>query len=196
MLPPNLDQPAFYLPVEESWILDPYISSAKEAVDKVLHMPIVKTILDTFDLAVSRAGEALSHELTALVALSDSLWSSAKTSWDAVAVKLNEVSEGSTLWQEATKSVKAGLESMTQPDSAPIVLVIMPGAQNGRHYKRQIETAAKKNSAKDYSASFNILAGTTILLVIVVIASISLLFSIGETDLPSSLTLAIGKPPH
>src|SRR5258708_2766027 len=45
---------------------------------------------------------------------------------------------------------------------------------------------------RNYQRPFAILAGSTIFLILVVISSISLLYSIGETTLPSTLTVTSG----
>ncbi|RSH82782.1 uncharacterized protein EHS24_007777 [Apiotrichum porosum] len=123
--------PAFYLDDASVSCLDPYIAAAREALERVSKLPIVKNLLDTLDLATTRAGRALSAELSALVTLADSLWTSAESTWDAVAVRLGRAEHGSELWNTAITGLKAGLESMTQPNSPPVVLVIMPAA--GRH---------------------------------------------------------------
>jgi hypothetical protein len=131
-----------------------------------------------------------------LVALADSLWTSASGKFDAVAIRLGSIAEGSELWKTAVKGIKGGVESMTaKPDSAPVVLVIMPGAQGGRHYHKRASENGAVHATKtiDISASFIILALTTLLLVIGSIASISLLFSLGSESLPSTLNLTPGK---
>lgn len=56
-------------------------------------------------------------------------------------MRLGHAVHGTKLWTTATKGLKAGLESMTQKDSPPIVLVIMPRAHKAHqqhHAKRQI----------------------------------------------------------
>jgi hypothetical protein len=91
---------------------------------------------------------------------------------------------------------------MTQPGSPPL-LVIVKDAESRYHYARQVEepaveVAKNKTGSKgtDYSAPFVLLTGTTILLLLFVIGGVSLLFSIGEESLPSTLNLSIGGRKH
>ncbi|KAL1409175.1 hypothetical protein Q8F55_006005 [Vanrija albida] len=202
ILPDTLSAPTFYM---ESWdaqsVMAPYLDAARAAVERVLKLPLVKSLLDTLDLAVSKAGEKLAEELASLVALADHLWSSAEHEWDAVSIRLGLAEPGSALHTSATKGVKAGLQSMTQPDSPPLLLVVMPSAN--RHYSRSVGArapngteSAPAKSKHDYTASFAILAGASLFILFAIGGSISLLFSVGETELPSTLTLSIGRPRH
>lgn len=109
---------------------------------------------------------------------------------------------------------------MTQPDSPPAVLVVMPPKSHvlvNHNYERQLEYGAefgadlakggKKKPTKppvhkngtdtngtvvDYTAPIVLLGGTSLLLVIVAVGSVALLAGVGETKLPSTLTLSIG----
>jgi len=143
----------------------------------------------------SGGSKALAEELTALIALADNLWNQASAKWDAVAVRLTSVAEGSELWTQAVNAVRGGVQSLTaKEDAGPVVLVIMP-PRGGRHYKRGLENAAEKRAAvvrkkKDVSAQFIILTITSLLLFFGAIASVALLFNLGGEELPSSLTLA------
>lgn len=120
-------------------------------------------------------------------------------------IRLGEAEADSALWDSASKGVHAGLRSMTQPDSPPL-LVIVKDASPHYHYARQfveeVESAKKnktkdgKGKGKDYSAPFILLAGTTILLLLLVVGGVSLLFSIGEQSLPSTLNLSVGGRKH
>ncbi|WOO83020.1 uncharacterized protein LOC62_04G006500 [Vanrija pseudolonga] len=199
ILPDTLSTPSFYM---ESWdaqsVMEPYLDAARAAVERVLKLPLVKTLLDTLDLAVSKAGEKLAQELASLVALADHLWSSAEHEWDAVSIRLGLAEPGSALHKSATKGVKAGLQSMTQPDSPPLLLVVMPSSS--RHYSRAVrapnDTDTPVKPKHDYTQSFAILAGASLFIVFAIAGSISLLFSVGENELPSTLTLSISRPRH
>ncbi|GMK56184.1 hypothetical protein CspeluHIS016_0300240 [Cutaneotrichosporon spelunceum] len=151
ILPPSLSSPSFYISDDAESVLEPFKKAANETLERVAQLPIVKQLLDTLDLAKSKLGKALSTELSALVALADSLWSSTSAGWDAVYIRLDKAVEDSELWNTASSGVQAGLKSMTQPDSPPL-LVIVQDAQPRFHYARQIEEpdvdAAKKNKHK------------------------------------------------
>lgn len=117
-------------------------------------------------------------------------------------IRLDQAAEDSALWNSASRGVQAGLKSMTQPGSPPL-LVIVKDAESRYHYARQVEEpvvdVAKnktKTKGKDYSAPFVLLTGTTILLLLFVIGGISLLFSIGDESLPSTLNLSVGGRKH
>lgn len=89
---------------------------------------------------------------------------------------------------------------MTQPDSPPLLLVVMPSSS--RHAARAAapngtdNTPVKSKAKHNYTESFAILAGATLFIVFAIAGSISLLFSVGETELPSTLTLSISRPRH
>ncbi|BEJ11621.1 hypothetical protein CspHIS471_0200810 [Cutaneotrichosporon sp. HIS471] len=203
VLPASLSSPAFYIADDAESVLEPFKTAAAEALERVSQLPIVKQLLDTLDLATSKAGQTLSRELSALVALADSLWSSTSTGWDAVCIRLDNALEDSELWNTASRGVQAGLKSMTQPDSPPL-LVIVKDAQPRFHYARQVEEpveiARNKSQTKpkgtDYSAPFVLLTGTSILLILFVFGGVALLFSIGEESLPSTLNLSVGGRKH
>lgn len=130
------------------------------------------------------------------------MWAATERNWDAVSVHL-DVEKGSELWETATSGVRASIKAMTMDDEQPLVLVIMPqeSAQDieTSHWKRaSLANALKKEKKqpKDYSVSFSLFFGVIILLLIFVVAGIQLLASVGETELPSTLTLAISRKHH
>lgn len=146
------------------------------------------------------AGSILSHELASLVALADSMWAATERNWDAVRVHL-DVEKGSELWETATSGVRAGVKAMTMDDASPLVLVVMP-----KESSQDIETSPWKRDTlaellkkkekvvpKDYSVHFSLFFGTIILLAVAAIGGIQLLASVGETELPSTLTLAVSR---
>lgn len=117
-------------------------------------------------------------------------------------IRLGEAEADSALWESASKGVHAGLQSMTQPGSPPL-LVIVKDAQPRYHYARQVnepelEVAKNKTKGKgkDYSAPFVLLTGTTILLLLFTVGGVLLLFSVGEESLPSTLNLSVGGRKH
>lgn len=51
VLPSSLNAPAFYLDEDAEGVLSPFIHGAEEALDTVAHLPAVKQLLDSLDLA-------------------------------------------------------------------------------------------------------------------------------------------------
>lgn len=126
------------------------------------------------------------------------MWAATERNWDAVRVHL-DVEEGSELWETATSGIRAGVKAMTMDDASPLVLVVMP-----KESSQDIETSPWKRDTlaellkkkekvvpKDYSVHFSLFFGTIILLAVAAIGGIQLLASVGETELPSTLTLAV-----
>ncbi|EJT51807.1 hypothetical protein A1Q1_06945 [Trichosporon asahii var. asahii CBS 2479] len=198
---PDDAKPAFTMETSTaSSVLAPYVDAAREALAKVGDIPEVSKVLTSLDFAVSRAGSILSHELASLVALADSMWAATERNWDAVRVHL-DVEKGSELWETATSGVRAGVKAMTMDDASPLVLVVMP-----KESSQDIETSPWKRDTlaellkkkekvvpKDYSVHFSLFFGTIILLAVAAIGGIQLLASVGETELPSTLTLAVSR---
>lgn len=85
---------------------------------------------------------------------------------------------------------------MTEADQPPLLLVVMPGSGDGHGHAKRAFVAPSKGGRIDYSAPFALIAGTTIFLVVLVLGASALLFSIGDTALPSTLTLAVGGRKH
>lgn len=136
------------------------------------------------------------------------MWSSTSSAWDAVRIRLSEAESESALWDSASKGVRAGLQSMTSPGSPPL-LVIVKDDEPHYHYARQVvvetadevgaaknKTGKDKTKGKDYSAPFVLIAGTTVMLLFLTIGGVALLFSVGDTELPSTLNLSVGGRKH
>lgn len=128
------------------------------------------------------------------------MWAATERNWDAVRVQL-DAEKGTELWETATSGVRAGVKAMTMDDASPLVLVVMP-----QESSQDIETSPWKRDTladllkkkekvkrKDYSVAFSLFFGTVILFAVASIAGIQLLASVGETELPSTLTLAVSR---
>ncbi|CAK9783030.1 hypothetical protein CC85DRAFT_286566 [Cutaneotrichosporon oleaginosum] len=212
ILPASLSSPSFYLADDAESVLEQFKPAAAEALDTVARLPVakyVKELLGDLNLATSKIGQALTHELAALIALADPLWpswSSTSGGWNAVRIRLVEAAQDSALWEIVSPAVQNGLKSVTKPDSPPLLVIVKDtNTQPLFHYARQVEADApaveaaknKTNSTgTDYSAPFVLLTGTTILLLFFVIGGVALLFSIGEQSLPSTLNLSVGGRKH
>ncbi|WVQ80650.1 hypothetical protein IAT38_002755 [Cryptococcus sp. DSM 104549] len=251
-LPP---QPSFYLKddIRTHSLLQPYLTEAKDLLAHILDaLPeFTKSFKDIFDLAGTKAAAVLSHELSCLTALADSIpWinHSGQYPWEAITISgLGDVQRGDEVWETGRQGVKAGLEAMTTPDSPPLLLIIRPSSSTSRKlvsraapvaltYKSNTtlaeacytsnETCSEATSCNgrgacglqgksgdsecwgckcrngyagvecqkdDYSTSFIIIVFSALLLGSVTIGGITLLASIGDTKLPSTLTLAVGS---
>ncbi|WWC94193.1 hypothetical protein V866_001033 [Kwoniella sp. B9012] len=257
VLPTTLSQqPSFYLKddLTTSNLLSPYIEQAKTLLDNILNeLPdVVKGFKDVFEMAGTKAASILGHELSCLTALADSIpWinkNHGSYPWEAITISgLKDVRKGDEVWENGRLGVKAGLESMTQPTSPPLLLIIRPSSSSTHLTSRSVpitlqsraknstdlaeacytsnETCSESTSCNgrgicalkgksdkgecwgckcrdgyagvecqkdDYSIPFIILIFSTVLLVVVAVGSIGLLYTVGETKLPSTLTLAVG----
>ncbi|WWC70200.1 uncharacterized protein I206_104150 [Kwoniella pini CBS 10737] len=254
VLPTTLPQePAFYLKndISTNHLLSPYFKQAKSYLESIMdELPqVVKGFKDVFEMAGTKAASILGHELSCLTALADSIpWiKQDHYPWQAITISgLNDVTKGEEVWENGRLGVKAGLESMTQPNSPPLLLIIRPSSATTYLTSRALpqtlqsrantselaeacytsnETCSESTECNgrgacslkakngdtecwgckcksgyagvecqkdDYSTPFIILIFSTVLLVTVAVGSIGLLYSIGETKLPSTLTLAVG----
>ncbi|KAK8864406.1 hypothetical protein IAR55_001654 [Kwoniella newhampshirensis] len=253
VLPTSLPkQPAFYLEDNTAthYLLEPYLHEAKNLLSHILDAipALTKSIKDVFDMAGTKAAAVLSHELSCLAALADSIpWldHSGQYPWEAITISgLKDVPRGDEVWESGRQGVKAGLQAMTTPNSPPLLLIVRPSpsrslvsrtapitlmaksnvtlaeacytsnetcsdatACNGRGVcslrgknsdgecwgcKCRSGYAGVECQKDDYSTPFIILVFSTVLLVSLTVGSIALLSSIGDTKLPSTLTLAIG----
>ncbi|WWD17298.1 hypothetical protein CI109_101738 [Kwoniella shandongensis] len=253
VLPTSLPKrPAFYLEDDTStdFLLEPYLNEAKNLLAHILDAipALTKTFKDVFDMAGTKAAAVLSHELSCLTALADSIpWldHSGQYPWEAITITgLKDVQRDDEVWETGRQGVKAGLEAMTTPNSPPLLLIIRPTSTrslisraapvalksksnvtlaeacytsnetcsdatgcNGRGVcslrgktsdgecwgcKCRSGYAGVECQKDDYSIPFIILVFSTVLLVSLTVGSIALLSSIGDTKLPSTLTLAIG----
>ncbi|WVQ99413.1 hypothetical protein IAU59_006546 [Kwoniella sp. CBS 9459] len=256
VLPTTLSQPAFYLDDDDStdFLLQPYLNQAKSLLAHVLDSipDFAKSFKDVFDMAGTKAAAALGHELSCLTALADSIpfLNHGSYPWEAISISgFNDIQRGEEVWETGRLGVKAGLESMTSPNSPPLLVIIRPSSSsaNKRLTSRAVPpTLQKKDEDKtpladtcyasqesceeatecngrgscalkgkiadgecwgckcrngyagvecqkdDYSTPFIIIVFSSVLLIAIVVGSIALLASIGDTKLPSTLTLAIG----
>ncbi|WRT66373.1 uncharacterized protein IL334_003328 [Kwoniella shivajii] len=254
VLPTTLpSQPAFYLDDDTTTdnLLSPYVEQAKTLLAHVLdEMPdVVKGFKDVFEMAGTKAASILGHELSCLTALADSIpWiNHGSYPWEAITISgLKDVPKGGEVWENGRLGLKAGLESMTQPNSPPLLLIIRPSSSsplvsraipislqarannstdladvcyssnetcvestscNGRGAcslkgktdqgecwgcKCRSGYAGVECQKDDYSIPFIILIFSTLLLIAIAGGSIGLLYTVGETKLPSTLTLAVG----
>ncbi|WVW83929.1 hypothetical protein I302_105952 [Kwoniella bestiolae CBS 10118] len=258
VLPTTLSQqPSFYLNDDSTTtrLLSPYMQQAKNLIDNIMNeMPdVVKGFKDVFEMAGTKAASILGHELSCLTALADSIpWinkNHGSYPWEAITISgLKDVRKGEEVWENGRLGVKAGLESMTQPSSPPLLLIIRPSTSSFTHLTSRSSPITLQSRAKtgtdlaeacytsndtcsestscngrgicalkgktdkgecwgckcrdgyagvecqkdDYSTPFIILIFSTVLLVAVAVGSIGLLYTVGETKLPSTLTLAVG----
>ncbi|WVN88241.1 uncharacterized protein L203_103442 [Cryptococcus depauperatus CBS 7841] len=244
-------QPAFYLEdnTQSHRLLHPFMNEAKSLLAHTIesYPAFSKPFLDIFNLA-GNAAQALSQELSCYIALVESLpWveQTGKHSWETVSITgLRNVKRNSEIWETGRKIVQAGLETMTTPNSPPLLLVVRPASSKriisraapttlafranttlaGSCYAsnetclemtdcngRGVCALASRNGEKecwsckcrsgyagvecqkdDYSMPFILLVFSTLLLLGIAGGSIALLYTIGETKLPSTLTLAVG----
>lgn len=140
------------------------------------------------------------------------MWEHAESAWDSVCVRLGSAERGSELWETASTGLKATLTAMTESNQPPLLLVVMPAQDASRIAKRDLfddvlDAAAKgKNQTRpgkgkkdgriDYTAPFALIFGTSLFLVVLVLGATALLFSVGDSPLPSTLTLAVGGRKH
>ncbi|OCF36837.1 hypothetical protein I316_01433 [Kwoniella heveanensis BCC8398] len=259
VLPTSLPEPAFYLNDDDStdFLLQPYLNQAKSLLAHILDSvpDLVKSFKDVFDMAGTKAAAALGHELSCLTALADSIpfHNHGSYPWEAISISgFNDIQRGEEVWETGRLGVKAGLESMTSPNSPPLLVIIRPNSSSSPSFNRRLTSRAvppalhKKDEDKtpladacytsketcedatecngrgscslkgknadgecwgckckngyagvecqkdDYSTPFIVLVFSTVLLTALVVGSIALLSSIGDTKLPSTLTLAIG----
>ncbi|EIW70632.1 hypothetical protein TREMEDRAFT_28666 [Tremella mesenterica DSM 1558] len=250
VLPTTLPKtPSFYLPDDSSTrsLLAPYLRRAEDYLSHMLEkLPaLAKSFKDIFEMAGTKAAALLGDELSCLTALADSLpWTgtSESESYEAISITgLKGVQQGGEVWETGRQGLKAGLEAMTQPDSPPLLLIIMPSTpisarSNYRTPQRRDntsladpcyasnETCSETTSCNgrgacalkaktvdgecwgckctsgyagvecqkdDYSVPFAILVVSTVMLFLMVVGSVSLLASVGETKLPSTLNLSV-----
>lgn len=59
ILPSSLSAPTFYLASGDESVLEPFVDAAAAALDRVAHLPIVKQLLDTLDLATSSTSSCI-----------------------------------------------------------------------------------------------------------------------------------------
>ncbi|WVF71471.1 hypothetical protein IAT40_006276 [Kwoniella sp. CBS 6097] len=257
VLPTSLSEPAFYLTDDDStdFLLEPYLNQAKSLLAHILDSipDLAKSFKDVFDMAGTKAAAALGHELSCLTALADSIpfLNHGSYPWEAISISgFNDVQRGEEVWETGRLGVKAGLESMTSPNSPPLLVIIRPSSSFNRLTSRAVPPTLQKKADSDsdktpladvcytsketceeatecngrgscalkgknadgecwgckcrngfagvecqkddYSTPFIILVFSSVLLVALVVGSIALLSSIGDTKLPSTLTLAIG----
>ncbi|WWC89317.1 uncharacterized protein L201_004238 [Kwoniella dendrophila CBS 6074] len=256
VLPTTLPhQPAFYMKddITTNNLLSPYVQQAKNLLDNILsELPdVVKGFKDVFEMAGTKAASVLGHELSCLTALADSIpWinnNQGSYPWESITISgLKDVRKGDEVWENGRLGLKAGLESMTQPNSPPLLLIIRPSTSSTHLTSRALpitlqaranntnlaetcyssnETCSESTSCNgrgicslkgknsqgecwgckcrsgfagvecqkdDYSVPFIILIFSTLLLIAVAMGSIGLLYTVGETKLPSTLTLAVG----
>ncbi|WWC61880.1 uncharacterized protein I303_104465 [Kwoniella dejecticola CBS 10117] len=254
VLPTTLPQePAFYLAddIYTNNLLSPYLQQAKSFLDSIMdELPeVVKGFKDVFEMAGTKAASILGQELSSLTALADAVpWlKQDHYPWEAITISgLKDVPKGEEVWENGRLGVKAGLESMTQPDSPPLLLIIRPSSAQRYLTSRALpptlqsransseladacytsnETCSESTECNgrgvcalkaknekgecwgckcrsgyagvecqkdDYSTPFIILIFSSVLLVAVAVGSIGLLYTVGETKLPSTLTLAVG----
>ncbi|ORY33980.1 hypothetical protein BCR39DRAFT_491169 [Naematelia encephala] len=136
VIPTTLGQsPSFYLEEDSSSraLLAPYLQRASNFMHTLLKsLPsLSKSFKDTFELAGTKAAATLGRELSAFTALADSIpWlERLKDShpWDAITISgLGHVDRHDEVWETGRAGVKAGLEAMSQPDSPPLLVIIIP----------------------------------------------------------------------
>ncbi|CAD6564764.1 MAG: hypothetical protein TREMPRED_000268 [Tremellales sp. Tagirdzhanova-0007] len=253
VLPTTLpSSPSFYLPETSTTrtLLAPYLERASHVLSHMLDSipSITKSFKDAFDLAGTKAAAALSHELSCLTVLADSIpWideSGISHPWEAITISsLAQVDRSDEVWETGTLGVKAGLAAMTTPDSPPLLLVILPSSSSHLHTRAERHLQGRANSSlaascyssnsscsdstscygrgicslksnaggaecwgckcangyagvecqkEDYTVPFVILIFSSVLLLAMLYGSVALLYTVGETKLPSTLTLAIG----
>ncbi|KAL7419858.1 hypothetical protein Q5752_005774 [Cryptotrichosporon argae] len=250
VLPTALAHPAFYMPHTQaaSSVLDPYLAQARGLLAHILDSvpSLTKAFHDIFDFADETAAK-LGHELSCLVALADGFaWPGAAVKYDAISIAgLRDVRKHSAEWETGRDAVRAGLEALMAPGSAPLLVILTPETNGNSHVKRAGAgselLAARANSSApaastcyssnatcaestdcsgrgacarvsaecwackcttgyagaacqkaDYTVPFVLIIFTTVLLAVLVGGSVALLTSVGDTKLPSTLTLAVG----